>query len=108
VAAKGTETAVRLRASGVAGRHGVQAAEAAVAIEHCHFLPRTSSEATDRADTVVIGLTLVAPGGTDLKATDRIRRALDDTVWEIDGEPGDYRKRGRSQVVIAALRRAVG
>lgn len=77
-------------------------------IEHCHFLPRTSSEQTDGRDTVVIGLTLIAPGGTDLKATDRVMRQLDGTEWTIEGEPGDYRKRGRSRAVIAALKRVTG
>jgi hypothetical protein len=108
VAAQGTEVAVRLRPTGAVGRHGARPSETPFTIEHCHFLPRTSSEHTNLADTVVIGLTLVAPGGTDLAATDRIRRSLDGTEWEIEGQPGDYRKRGRSQAVIAALKRVTG
>lgn len=108
MAAQGVEVATRLRETGTAGRHGARGAETETPIERCHFLPRTSSENTDQADTVIIGLTLIAPGGTDLKATDRVRRELDGTLWEIDGQPGDYRKRGTSRAVIAALRRVTG
>ena len=63
------------------------------AVEHtvtgCAFAPRSSTEATDRRDTVVIGLTLYAPPDADIQATDKIVRA-NGTVWEVDGEPGDW------------------
>ena len=109
MAARGTEVATRLRPTGAAGRHGERAADVELRIEHCHFLPRTSSESADpAANTVVVGMTLVAPGGTDLLATDRVRRELDGKVYEIEGEPGDYRKGGRSKAVIAALVRVEG
>src|SRR5690606_21170912 len=39
----------------------------------CGVAPRTSSEITDARDTVIVGLTLYAPAGTDLRATDRVR-----------------------------------
>lgn len=105
--AKGTEIATRLR-GGVVGRFGARTAPDETAIPACHFIPRTSSEQTDGQDTVIIGLTLIAPGGTDLLATDEIRRELDGTVWKVVGAPGDYRKGGRSRAVIAALERVMG
>lgn len=109
MAAVGREIAVRLRAAPSTGRHGARGVEVETEIPRCHFLPRTSSERPDdRQSTVVIGLTLVAPGGTDLVASDRVRRPLDGTVWAVEGQPGDYRKGGRSKAVVAALRRVTG
>lgn len=106
MAAKGTETVIRLRATGAPGRHGAAAPAGRVAISFCHVIPRTSSEDSDDANTVIVGLTLVAPGGTDLKASDRIE--YKGLTYEIEGEPGDYMKRGRSKAVIAGLRRVTG
>lgn len=108
MAAKGKEVATRLRENGPAGRHGARGAETETAIRGCHFIPRTSSEDQDDANTVIVGLTLICPGGTDLTAQDRIRRELDGLVYEIEGEPGDFRKGGRSKAVMAALRRVTG
>lgn len=106
MAAPGRETVVRLREQGPRGRHGARAREDELVIERCHVIPRTSSEDTDRQNTVIVGMTLVAPGGTDLLATDRVQHGND--VYEIEGMPGDYKKNGRSVAVIAALARVEG
>jgi hypothetical protein len=58
-------------------------------VTDCAFAPRASTEAVDRRDTVVIGITLYAPPDADIQPTDQIVRA-DGTVWEVDGEPGDW------------------
>lgn len=105
---RGYETVTVERATGPAPRHGEPpAAVTTMQVSGCTVLPRTSSEDIDpRANTVIVGLTLIAPGGTDLRATDVV-------VWqgeryEVEGEPGDYRKRGASKAVVAALRRVMG
>lgn len=105
--ATGAETVVVLRSTGTPGRHGAPAPVVETEVRRCALIPRTSSEETDGADTVVVGYTLVAPPGTDLLATDRVRAR--GVMWEIDGEPGDYRNlRGVPRQVIAALRRVRG
>jgi len=105
--ATGTETVVRLRSSGTPPRHGAPAPVAETVITRCILIPRTSSEDQERADTVIVGYTLVAPPGTDLVATDRVRAR--GVMWEIDGEPGDYRSlSGVRRQLIAALRRVRG
>jgi hypothetical protein len=48
-----------------------------------------SGEIVDRRDTVITGLALFAPPNADIRPTDRIVRA-DGTVWEVEGEPGDW------------------
>lgn len=101
--AKGNESVIRLRSNGTPGRFGVEAAPVETVIQQCHVIPRSS---TEDDNTVIVGLTLVAPGGTDLLATDRVR--WEGKTYEIEGQPGDYRKRGRSRAVIAALRRVTG
>jgi len=58
-------------------------------VDGCVFAPRMSTEAVDRRDTVVVGLTLYAPADADIQATDRIVRA-DGSVWDVDGMPGTW------------------
>lgn len=107
MAKTGIETVTRLRAPAAAGRFGATGTPLEQDIPDCTIIPRTSSEDTQDGDTVIIGLTLVAPPLTDLVATDHVRvRGL---VYEIEGDPGDYRtKRGKAKAVIAALRRVTG
>lgn len=60
-------------------------------IDGCAVAPRTSSETTDLGDAVIVGLSLFAPYGADVKVTDRIRIPDDPVPWEVDGEPGHWR-----------------
>ncbi|MFI6444717.1 hypothetical protein [Kitasatospora sp. NPDC050543] len=48
-----------------------------------------SVELTDARDQVVIVRVLFAPGGADIRATDRIRHA--GRLYEVHGEPSPYR-----------------
>lgn len=107
MAKTGVETVTRLRRSQAPARFGQLGPEVETEIRNCTLIPRTSSEDTDRADTVVVGLTLIAPPLTDLVATDRIRARGE--LYQIEGMPGDYRtKRGRAKAVMAALVKVTG
>lgn len=76
----------------------------------CAFAPRTTDE--DRGNYrqgVIVGLTMYAPPGTNVTATDRIRRA-DGTVFEVEGQPGEWANpfTGTDFGVQVALRRVQG
>lgn len=105
--APGAESVVIRRLSGTPGRHGVEAPRSDLPLAGVAIIPRTSTESDDpSSNTVVVGLTMIAPGGTVLLPTDEV--VWQDKVYEIEGEPGDYRKRGRSRIVIVALTRVRG
>jgi hypothetical protein len=55
-------------------------------IEGCGIAPHSSTESTDRRDTVVTGLTLLAPAGADLVATDVVELP-DGALWSVSGDP---------------------
>lgn len=103
---RGSETVIRLRPERP-GRFGDPTGEPSrKAITGCEMLPRSSTEASGNANTVTVGMTLVAPPGTDLKATDRIEhKGLEYTV---EGDVARYRKGGREVAVTAALERVTG
>lgn len=76
----------------------------------CSLAPRQEGELAGAGRAgVIVGYTLYAPPGTDLKFTDRI---LHDTLglFEIDGEPGrwDNPYTGNAWGVTAALKRVEG
>lgn len=60
-------------------------------IDGCAVAPRTSSETTDLGNAVIVGLTLFAPYGADVTAIDEVLIPGDDVVWQVDGQPGDWR-----------------
>ncbi len=64
-----------------------------IEIRGCAVLPPSgqtsaSVESTTARDQVVIARVLLAPAGTDLRPTDRIRHA--GRMYEVDGEPSPY------------------
>lgn len=59
-------------------------------IEGCAVLPRASNE-EGRGWVIVAGRMIVAPFGSDVLATDKVR--VDGVLWDVDGEPGDYEDR---------------
>lgn len=72
-------------------------------IAGCVVLPRTSFE-RDRGWVVVEGRQVVAPYGADVLADDQVR--VDDALWDVDGEPGDYEdRRARGKATIFYLKR---
>lgn len=80
---------VTVERSGKPNKYGDKPPPVEHTISGVTVYPRTSSEATDNRDTVVIGLTMLAPHGSDVKATDVIRFP-DGTKYQVDGEPGSW------------------
>jgi hypothetical protein len=67
---------------------------AEIEVVGCAVAPRdgtgtASNERLDARDTVITGLTLYAPYGTDIRATDQIR--VNGELYEVDGQPGSFR-----------------
>ena len=73
-------------------------------VEGCAILPRTSFE-QDRGWVIVEGRMVIAPFAADITATDQVRTPEGD-VWDVDGEPGDYKnKRGKGKATILYLKK---
>ncbi|WP_328336729.1 hypothetical protein [Streptomyces violaceus] len=83
-----------------------------ITVPGCAIAPRgaaaVSAELTDARDTVITGLTLYAPYGTEIRATDRIR--IDGQLYEVEGLPGSFRSpfTGSTGPVVAALELVTG
>lgn len=84
-----------------------------IPVTGCGIAPRDSTgsgsnELTDARDTVITGLTLYAPYGTDIRATDRIR--VGGELYEVEGLPGSFRSpfTGSTGPVVAALELVTG
>lgn len=72
----------------------VPGAPTEIPVPGCSVSPRdgtgsASNEQLDARDTVITGLTVYAPYGTDIRATDRIRVGSD--LYDVDGQPGSFR-----------------
>lgn len=103
---RGTETIV-IHRPGATNRFGESTFLAPREVARCIIVPRSSSEQDDRQVTVIVGVTVFAPPGTDVQATDEITARGD--RWRVDGEPGDYRSAGgRRRIVAINLRRVEG
>lgn len=79
----------------------------------CAVAPRdgtgsASNELLDARDTVITGLTLYAPHGTEIRATDKIRVGGD--LYEVEGQPGSFRSpfTGSTGPVVVALELVTG
>jgi hypothetical protein len=79
----------------------------------CSVAPRDgtgagANELTDARDTVFVGLTLYAPYGTDIRATDRVRVGGD--LYDVVGLPGTFRSpfTGSTGPVVASLELVTG
>ncbi|MFD5384244.1 hypothetical protein ACFWMG_04605 [Streptomyces sp. NPDC127074] len=84
-----------------------------IPVPGCGIAPRdgnaaSGNEQTQARDTVIIGLTLYAPAGTDLRPTDKVRIA--NVLYEVDGQAGAFKSpfTGSSGPVVAALERVTG
>jgi hypothetical protein len=91
----------------------VPGAPVEIEVPGCAIAPRDgsgagSNELTQARDTVIVGLTVYAPAGTDLRSTDQMR--VRGELYEVDGEAGAFRSpfTGASGPVVAALRRVTG
>lgn len=84
-----------------------------ICVPGCAVSPRDSTgagtnEITDARDTVIVGLTLYAPAGTDIRATDQVR--VNGELYEVDGQPGRFRSPFTSSAgpVVVALELVTG
>ncbi|MEU5976387.1 hypothetical protein [Streptomyces sp. NPDC047315] len=92
----------------------VAGAPTEIPVEGCAVAPEDatgsgSDELTDARDTVLSGLTVWAPYGTDVRPTDRVRLA--GIVYEITGRPASpYRSpfTGSTGPVVISLSRVTG
>lgn len=90
----------------------VPGAPTEITVGGCAVAPRgeasAADELTDARDTVIVGLTLWAPYGTDIRATDRVR--VGGALYEVDGQPGSFRSpfTGSTGPVVAALELVTG
>lgn len=72
----------------------VPGAPAEIPVAGCGVAPRDSTgaaanEITDARDTIISGLMLYAPHGTDIRATDQVRVGSD--LYQVQGRPGEFR-----------------
>ncbi|GHD70138.1 hypothetical protein GCM10010317_076800 [Streptomyces mirabilis] len=86
---------------------------AEIPVYGCAVAPRDgtgagANEIIDARDTVIVGLTLYAPYGTDIRATDRVR--VGGELYEVDGQPGSFRSpfTGSTGPVVVALELVTG
>lgn len=91
----------------------VPGAPTEIQVAGCGIAPRdstgsASNEITDARDTVISGLTLYAPYGTDIRATDRVR--VGGVMYEVEGLPGSFRSPFTASTgpVVAALELVTG
>lgn len=82
-------------------------------VEDCAIAPRSSSDVLDRGrEGVIVGLTVYAPAGADVKHTDQIRIAAEPHagLYDVDGEIGTWESpfTGKVAGVEFAIRRAEG
>ncbi|WP_405536869.1 hypothetical protein [Streptomyces antimycoticus] len=108
-------TIVRPGASTEYDEYGVEVPGPAeeIPVLGCGVAPRdgnaaSGNEQTQARDTVITGLTLYAPAGTDLRPTDKVRVA--DVLYEVDGQAGAFKSpfTGSGGPVVAALERVTG
>lgn len=72
----------------------VPGAPTEIPVAGCGVAPRDgtgagANELTDARDTVISGLVLYAPYGTDIRATDKVR--VGGQLYEVEGLPGSFR-----------------
>jgi hypothetical protein len=72
-------------------------------VDDCFVIPRSSNE-TEGGWVQLSGYTVVAPGGTDVRADDQI--TVRGEVHSVIGKPGLYRKGRKSYLFITAARSA--
>lgn len=86
----------------------VPGAPTEIPVYGCALEPRDgtgagSNEIVDARDTVIAGLNLYAPYGTDIRPTDRVR--VGNVLYDVYGQPGGFRSpfTGSTGPVVAAL-----
>lgn len=105
----GNATVVRVRGA-TTDRYGdPSGSDVRVALTGCAVAPRSSSDIEGQGrQGVIVGVTLYAPHGTDLRHTDKVE--IDGDLYVADGEPGSWKSPLSSWEagVEIALKRAAG
>jgi hypothetical protein len=60
-------------------------------VERCGVAPRSSAETNNLGNAVITGLTVFAPYGADIRATDTVLIPGDPDAWYVEGEAGHWR-----------------
>lgn len=71
-------------------------------IKGCEVIPRSSHE-EGRGWVIIEGRMIAAPYGADVLGTDKVR--VDGVVWDVDGAPGHYARKGKGKATIFYLKR---
>lgn len=97
---RGSETIVVHRSTGQNRFGESSGTDPDVFVRSCIILPRESTREIDgRQSTVISGLVVYAPPGSDIRATDEVTAR--GVRWRVDGEPGDYRSAGGQRKTLA-------
>jgi len=110
--AVGNATVVRLRREAPThDRYGDPSDDepARLTIEGASVYPRSSADVDERGRSgVIVGLTLIAPYGTDLQHIDQVE--VDGVLYDLDGDPGQWKHHhtGWEAGLEVALKRAAG
>lgn len=88
----GADTVTRLRGQARDRFGDLSGTDTEVDITGCSVQPTAATEDTSRGELLVTRMTLYAPGGTDITATDRLRWLGD--VYEVDGAPAAWNDHG--------------
>lgn len=72
----------------VQAKHGDKTPGDAHDVSGCAVWPTTTTETVGGQDTVIWGLTVLMPPGTDVLATDKV--ALRGVSYDVNGEPALY------------------
>lgn len=86
----------------------VAGSAAETAVPGCAFWPRTTTELLNGQNTLIEGLDVFFPPGTDVRATDRLR--ITGLIYEVDGDPGVWRSEltGTDAGIQASATRVTG
>lgn len=85
----GSDTVTVLRGQSRDNWGNLAGSDAGTDVTGCSVQPASASESTDRGELLVTNVTLYAPPGTDILATDRVRWL--GTVYAVNGTPAVWR-----------------
>jgi hypothetical protein len=107
ITALGSDTVTVLRGRTRDNWGNLQGTDTETPVSGCSVQPLGGVEQTDRGELVVTNVTLFAPAGADIRATDRVRW-LDD-VYAVNGPPESWGDRiGRPSHVQVQLKLTEG
>ncbi len=105
----GSTITIHRRTGSTAGRDGAQTyVTTPILIPGCAVWPRVSAETVQGQDLVITGITVFAPAGTVVLATDTV--TVDGLTYNVVGDPGSYSSplTGTRSGVEVQLLRATG